>query len=218
MNIADYVILAILALSVLLGLMRGFVAEVISLACWIAAFWVAWLFGHAVADWYARWLHEEIARIVAGYMTCFLGVLMLGAIVGWIMRKLVQGGGLSGGDRLLGMLFGFARGALVVVVAVWMLAFTPASAEPWWRRSTLLPQFAQGAGWLSDHMPADVAQYMRNGVQVLHQGAQALPKLPDVPTSVPRIGLPALPASSSSTARAPDPARGRGHASGNVGQ
>jgi membrane protein required for colicin V production len=210
---ADIVILAVLAFSVLFGLIRGFVAEVLSLVCWIAAFWIAWLFGDAVAEWYGQWLHEPAARIVAGYLTCFLGVVALGALVGWLIRKLISVSGLSGGDRLLGMLFGFARGVLLVLIAVWALAFTSAPHEPWWRGSQLLPLFAQGTGWVSQHLPPDVAQYVQSG-------ARTLPELPRVPISVPRLDLPAgvLPAASSTARAATEARRDRHHGNGGVGQ
>ena len=213
MNTADVVILAVLALSVLFGMMRGFVAGVISLVCWIAAFWVAWMFGDAVAAWYGQWLHEPAARIVAGYLTCFLAVVAAGSLVGWAMRKLMQGGGLSGGDRFLGMAFGFARGVLLVLVGVWALAFTAAPREPWWRGSQLLPLFAQGTGWVSQHLPPDVAQYVQTG-------ARALPDLPRVPISVPRLDLPpgVLPSASSAAPRATEARPDRHHGDGGVGQ
>ena len=218
MNTADLIVLAVLALSVLFGLVRGFVAEVISLVCWVAAFWVAWLFGHDMARWYGQWLHDPMVQIVAGYMTCFLAVLMVGSLLGWGLRKLIRNGGLSGGDRFLGMLFGFARGVLLVVVVVWMLAFTPASAEPWWRQSSLLPEFAHGAGWLSDHLPPDVAQYMRSGQQMLHEGTQALPGIPGAPISISDVHLPKFPAAGSTAAPVPVADRKHGHAREGVGQ
>lgn len=213
MNTADIIILAVLALSVLFGMMRGFVAGVISLVCWIAAFWFAWMFGDTLAAWYGQWLHEPAARIIAGYLTCFLAVVVAGSLVGWLMRKLMQGGGLSGGDRFLGMLFGFARGVLLVLVGVWALALTAAPRESWWRGSQLLPMFAQGTGWISQHLPQDVAQYVQTG-------ARALPELPRVPISVPRLDLPAgvLPSASSTAPRATEARPDRHHGDGGVGQ
>jgi len=101
MNSADIAILAVLALSTLFGLMRGFVREVLSLVCWLAAFWVAWAFGDRIAQLYGGWLHEPTARLLAGYATCFLGVLIVGALVGWVLRKLMDVSGLRGGDRFL---------------------------------------------------------------------------------------------------------------------
>lgn len=195
MNDADYAILAVLGLSMLFGLFRGFVGEVLSLACWIAAFWVAWAFGARVAAFYSGFLHEPVACIVAGYLTCFLGVLVAGALVGWIMRKLLRGGGLGGGDRFLGMLFGLARGLLLVTGAVLMLGFTPLPHEaPWWRHSLLLPGFEQGAGWLSRQLPPEVTKY-------LEIGGKALPMLPNVPIS----SLPGAPDPAPASSAAPRP-------------
>ena len=216
MNPADIIILAVLAISVLFGLWRGFVAEVLSLVCWIAAFWVAWMFCGTVAAWYGQWLQHPAARVIAGYLTCFLGVLIVGALLGWLLRKLIQGSGLSGMDRLLGMLFGFARGVLLVIAIVLVLDFTPLAGAAWWQHSQLLPGFSQGAGWLSAHLPAEASHYVQNGEQVLKAGQQALPKLPDVPISVPHLALPD--AGAPAHTDAPNAKRAAHRQDGDVGQ
>ena len=228
MNTADIIILAVLALSMLFGLMRGFVAEVISLICWIAAFWVAWMFGDTIAAWYGQWLHQPTARVVAGYLTCFLGVIAVGSLVGWAFAKLMRGGVLSGGDRFLGMLFGFARGVLLVLVVVWVLAFTPAPRETWWRTSQLLPLFVQGTGVISQHVPPDVTQTVETGVkrlpadvkQTVQTGERTLPELKRNPISLQRLERPGALAPGSSAAPPPQPkARSdRQHGDGGVGQ
>lgn len=217
MNNADIVILAVLVLSVLFGLWRGFVAEILALVCWIAAFWVAWMFGGAVATWYGQWLHEANARIVAGYLTCFLGVLAVGALLGWAMRKLLRGGGLSGTDRFLGMLFGFVRGVLLITVAVLVLGFTIAPREPWWRQSQLLPPFSQGAVWLSQQLSPDVAHYLEVGAK-LPQTLSTPPYAPISPAQVADPDSIAKPVSSSSAAPPPDVARDHHHPGAGVGQ
>ena len=218
MNTADIVILAVLALSTLFGLMRGFISEVLSLVCWIAAFWVAWAFGAQVAQFYGGWLADPTARVVAGYVTCFAGVLIVGGLVGWILRTLVKVSGLSGGDRVLGMLFGLARGLLLVTFAVLMLGFTTAPRDAaWWRESALLPAFSNGAGWFARRLPPEVNRYVEIG-------RQSLPALSGVPISAMQrvarqmadpavsgsVGTPASGASS----RAP----GHGRKRGDVGQ
>jgi membrane protein required for colicin V production len=218
MNTADIVILAVLVLSTLFGLMRGFISEVLSLVCWIAAFWVAWAFGAGIAQLYGGWLADPTARIVAGYVTCFAGVLIVGALVGWMLRMLVKVSGLSGGDRVLGMLFGLARGLLLVTFAVLMLGFTTAPRDAaWWRESALLPAFSNGAGWFAQQLPPEVNRYVEIG-------RQSLPALSDVPISAmqrvarqvadPAVaGSAATPASGASS-RAP----GHGRKRGDVGQ
>jgi membrane protein required for colicin V production len=210
MNYADYAILAVLGLSVLSGLFRGFVGEMLSLICWIAAFWVAWAFGAQAAAFYAGFIHEPTVAIIAGYVSCFLGVLVVGALVGTAIRKLVRGGVLDGGDRLLGMLFGLARGLLLVTGAVLMLGFTPVPGEAsWWRHSELLPGFERGAIWLGGQLPPDVTKY-------LEMGGKALPALPAGPISTMRGAPDPAPASSALRTRGALPAHHAG--AGDMGQ
>ncbi|MBO9662348.1 CvpA family protein [Dokdonella sp.] len=160
MNWADYAILAILGLSVLMGLWRGFIGEVLALAVWVCAFWVAWMLGPALAEQFSGSISTPSVRILIGYALCFIAVLIAGAIVTFLMRKLVEGSGLSGSDRLLGMVFGLVRGLALVVLIVLLLGFTPFAHDPWWRESRLLPSFEQGAHWVRERLPAEVARYL----------------------------------------------------------
>jgi membrane protein required for colicin V production len=88
------------------------------------------------------------------------------------MRKLVEGSGLSGSDRLLGMVFGLARGFALVTLVVLLLGFTPFRRDPWWHESRLMPNFEAGAHWLGDRLPGEVAKYLEPA------GALARPVLP----------------------------------------
>src|SRR5690606_38819869 len=106
MNWIDYAIIGVLGLSVLIGLWRGLVAEVLALVVWAAAFWVAWVFGPAVASHFGTIITLPSARIIAGYGLCFVAVLVLGALLRFVVARLVASTGLSGTDRLLGMIFG----------------------------------------------------------------------------------------------------------------
>ncbi|MCU7375984.1 CvpA family protein [Paucibacter sp. O1-1] len=108
MNWADYTIPGVLGLSVVVGLWRGLVSEVMALVCWAASFWVAWMFGEPLSRQFTA-IDVPSARLLLAYGLCFFGVLVVGAIPSFIVRKLVSGSGLSGTDRLLGMMFGLAR-------------------------------------------------------------------------------------------------------------
>ncbi|HSX60973.1 MAG TPA: CvpA family protein [Tahibacter sp.] len=181
MNWADYCILGVLALSVLIGLWRGLVAEVMALACWAAAFWVAWMFGEKLAAQFTS-VDVPSVRLLLGYGLCFIGVLVAGALVAFIVRKLVAGSGLSGTDRLLGMFFGLARGLALVMIAVLLLGFTPFPRDPWWQESRLMPGFQNGAEWLSARLPESVSKHLD------YRGLLPLPALqgrPAAPNSPP---------------------------------
>ena len=173
MNWADYIILAVLALSVLIGLWRGLISEVLALAIWVAAFWVAWTFGPSVAGYFEHSIQLPSARILVGYGICFLAVLIAGALLRFLVSKLIEGTGLSGTDRLLGMVFGFVRGVLLVTLAVFLLGFTAFTRDPWWNESALLPQFKGMAAWLGERVPDSVRHYLNPPALLDH-----LPALP----------------------------------------
>lgn len=160
MNWTDYFIAGVLAVSVLIGLWRGLVAEVLSLAIWIGSIWVAWAFGPSVAAYFEHSIHTPELRLVTGYGICVVAVLIVGALVNAIFRRLVTGAGLTGPDRALGMLFGFARGVLLVALMVFLLSLTPVTREPWWRQSLLLPQFQSVAIAVGQHLPASTARFL----------------------------------------------------------
>lgn len=180
MNWADYAIVAVLALSVLVGLWRGLISEVLALAIWVAAFWVAWMFGPRVSTAFEGSIDEPSIRIILGYVLCFVGVLIVGALIKFAIAKLVEGTGLSGSDRMLGMLFGLARGVLLVAVLVFLLGFTPFTRDPWWHQSRLLPTFITVADWLGQHVPENVRRY-------LHTHS---PTRPHIDASTSSAGLP----------------------------
>lgn len=176
MNWTDYFITAVLVISVLIGLWRGLVAEVLSLAIWIGSIWVAWAFGPSVAAYFDHSIRTPQLRLATGYGICVVGVLIIGALLHAIFRRLVAGAGLSGPDRGLGMLFGFARGVLLVALMVFLLGFTTVTREPWWRQSLLLPQFQSVAIEVGHHLPASTARYLHPSPEVL----DGLPKLPEM--------------------------------------
>lgn len=191
MNWTDYIIIGILAISVMIGLWRGLVSEVLALAIWIAAFWVAWAFGPLLATHLERLISLPSARIIVGYGLCFIAVLILGALLRFVISKLIESTGLSGTDRLLGMVFGFFRGVLLVTLLVFMVGFTAFTRDPWWQDSVLLPQFQRVAAWLEQRVPADVQQH-------LHPAA-ALQRLSSLPGRIPSPISGLLPATSTST-------------------
>ncbi|HET9483049.1 MAG TPA: CvpA family protein, partial [Xanthomonadales bacterium] len=164
MNTADIAIAVIVSISVVIGLVRGFVVEVMSLLVWIAAVALAIAFGPQVSEWFGGSIELPSARVALGYAIVFFSVLIAGAIVVYLLRKLVQGTGLSGTDRMFGMLFGLARGAIVVVVLVLLLGFTPLPRDPWWRESRALPVFEALARSMAQWLPDGIARYVEYGL------------------------------------------------------
>ena len=157
MNWADWIIAGILVISVLMGLWRGLVREAVSLIVWIAAIAAAIMFGAQVAAMYGEWVSLPSARIALGYATVFVLVLIVGGLIGWLISRIVQGTGLGGTDRILGIGFGLLRGGLVVAALVLVLGYTPMPRDPWWQQSQLIPRFEPAAVWLREQIPDTLA-------------------------------------------------------------
>lgn len=161
MNAVDLIIIAVLVLSVLVGLWRGLISEVLALLTWIAAFWVAWMYGPAVSTHFDRMIQTPMLRLVIGYGICFIVVLIIGALVRILLQRLVDSTGLGGTDRLLGMIFGFVRGLLLVALMVFLVGLTSFAHEPMWQQSTLLPQFKGISLWLEQQLPPNVREHLQ---------------------------------------------------------
>jgi membrane protein required for colicin V production len=147
MNWADWVIVALIAVSALLSLKRGFVKEALSLVIWVAAFIVARLFADRLSAVLASYIDTPSARVVAAFVLLFVAVLFIGALINNLIGMLIKATGLSSTDRVLGMGFGIARGCILVVVAVALLAMTQVKQDRWWAQSTLIPHFQMMESW-----------------------------------------------------------------------
>lgn len=150
MNWADWTILAIVGISGLFSIKRGFVKEALSLVTWITAFIIARLFTDALATVLANYIQTPSFRIASAFGILFIMTLIVGALVSNLVGLLVQATGLSGTDRILGMGFGLARGALLVVIIVALLGGTPAVQDAWWQGSQLIPHFVLMETWSRD--------------------------------------------------------------------
>jgi membrane protein required for colicin V production len=147
----DWVALGIIALSTLASLWRGFVREALSLVAWVAAFVIATVMSDRMAGLLGEFVGNETARYVAAWILLFIGILVLGALVNSLMAQLIRATGLSGLDRILGMVFGFARG-LVVVLALLYVAreLLPPQEQQIFQDSRLLPHLDMVATWARD--------------------------------------------------------------------
>lgn len=161
MNWADWTIIGILVLSGLISIKRGFIKEALSLVTWVAAFIVARLFTDALAVVLTDYIETPSFRIVASFAILFILTLFVGTLIGNLIGMLVHATGLSGTDRILGMGFGVARGALVIVILVALLGGTPAVQDAWWQQSQLIPHFALMENWTRD-VATEIGQIIWN--------------------------------------------------------
>ncbi len=159
LNWADYVILGIVVLSVLISLWRGLLKEVLGLAIWLAAFWVAFNFADETQGFFINSISVPSARMAVAFALLFLAALIVGGLLNFLLGKLIKTTGLSGTDRFFGMFFGLARAGVLMVALVLAAGFTPIPKDPWWQQSVLLPYFESLAGWSVQFLPESVRPY-----------------------------------------------------------
>ncbi|MNO37325.1 Colicin V production protein [compost metagenome] len=160
----DWAIIAIIAISALISLSRGFVKEALSLLTWIIAGAVAWMFGGGLSQYLESYIQTPSARVIAGCTILFVATLLVGAMINFLIGELIRVTGLSGTDRFLGMAFGAARGVLLVVVAVGLLSLGPVQQDHWWQESRLVPQFLLVADWSKNLILGMTSQWLASGI------------------------------------------------------
>ena len=159
MNWVDCAILAVIVLSAVISLFRGFMREALSLIGWIAAVWIGLTFSRFLAPSLSGLISVPSLRLAAAFMLLFVATLLFAAVVNYLVAKLVQKTGLGGSDRMLGVAFGAARGVVIVAVLVLLAELTTVPQDPWWRDSVLLKHFEVLAAGIRDVLPTDLAAY-----------------------------------------------------------
>ncbi|MDA7995137.1 MAG: CvpA family protein [Gammaproteobacteria bacterium] len=155
----DFIVIAVLLVSLLIGLFRGFVSEVLSLASWTVSLWAAYAHARGGADYFAPYIAQSSLRLVAAFIAIFLLTLIVVSFIGHVIRRFVLFGGVGGIDRTLGMLFGLTRGVVIVGLFVLVSSLMGLNAEVWWQQSHLLGYFEPAARGLVALLPPEWTAY-----------------------------------------------------------
>ncbi|KOO02079.1 CvpA family protein [Vibrio nereis] len=154
MNPLDIVILSVIGLSALISLVRGFAKEALSLVIWFGAFFVASQYYAKLAVYFTN-IEDDMFRNGAAIAALFVATLVVGAVVNYVIAQLVQKTGLSGTDRVLGIVFGGLRGVLIVSATLFFMdAFTSFPDSEWWKGSQLVPEFSRIIAPFFEHLQA----------------------------------------------------------------
>jgi membrane protein required for colicin V production len=160
MGWVDIVLLTVLALSVIFGLLRGFVFELLSLLGWVVAYFAAQWFGPELAPHLPVGSPDSAMNLGAAFALTFIATLIVWSLAASLVRMLIKATPLSVPDRVLGAGFGALRGVVLLLALASLVAMTPAVRSPAWQAS-------QGAGWLhavldelKPVLPTEVAQHL----------------------------------------------------------
>ncbi len=166
----DWVIIAIIAVSTLISLKRGFVKEALSLVSWVGAFIIARTFHPQMQSLLESTVETPMVRLVAAFAILFFGTLIVGAIINKI-GHLVRATGLTATDRVLGMGFGLLRGLVVVIVAIAFTRYTPLSEDTWWRTSIMIDRLAVVEDWSRRTLGDEFGRYLGPAAETNAPGA-----------------------------------------------
>jgi membrane protein required for colicin V production len=153
----DYVILAILVVSAAISVIRGFLREALSLLGWVFAFWLALTFADDVSGLFERYVSQPSIRHALAFFTIIVATLVITAIVMYFVRLAVDKTEITGTDRALGVVFGIARGIVIVAILVLFAGLTALPKDPWWKESLFLPHVQVLAEEIRSLLPPEVA-------------------------------------------------------------
>ncbi len=157
----DYALLAVVGISAVIGIWRGLVREVFALAAWVAAIAAAMLFAGEAARLIPASFATPVVRTAIAFGVLFVVILVAGSIVALLVTKAVRAVGLGLADRTLGGVFGFARGALILLLLALGVGLTTVSREPFWREAKLAPPLETAAIAVKPYLPAALADKVR---------------------------------------------------------
>lgn len=161
MNWLDYVILATLLLSTLVGVIRGVTREVLGLGTWVLAFIAAYFFADDLALWLQDWISDGPVRMLSAYAGVFIASLAVGAVLTALLTHWIRESRLSSADRTLGGGFGLARAVVLVGAGVLLSDLAEARDAPWWTGSSLVGHFEVVGKAIAAVLPEGWAEALR---------------------------------------------------------
>lgn len=164
MNVTDYLVIAGIVISAVVGALRGFLREAVALVTWVVALFVAWHFSDLIEPHLGGLLAGSNVRVWAARTILVVIILLLGTGIGAALSHFVRVSIFSGTDRFLGLLFGALRGLILFGVLVILGQLLRLEDERWWRQSTLIPYGESVANGLRTLV----------GEHPVHPGAQRL--------------------------------------------
>jgi membrane protein required for colicin V production len=157
----DYAVIGIMLASMALGAWRGVLGEIIAVAAWVLAFFAAMWWGEAFARALLGGIGDPLLQLVVAWVLIFVIVLLLMALARLAVQGLIRALGLSVSDRALGVLFGAARGALIVLLLVALGGMMSLSRENWWKGAYLSAPLETAVLSCKPWLPPELAKRIR---------------------------------------------------------
>jgi membrane protein required for colicin V production len=156
----DYAIIAIILISTMISLFRGFIKEIVSLVIWIVAFILAFHYSTGLSEQFRTHIASDSLRLTISFVLILIGTLLIGAVVKFIMNRIKSNSEVGMTDRILGTVLGLLRGIFLVVMLILLGQLTTFNQSPAWQNSVLIPHFEFLVDWSKHLIPNDFEQYI----------------------------------------------------------
>lgn len=161
MAVLDWIFLAVLLASMLIGAWRGLVFEVLSALGWLVAFMAAQWWAEDVSAWLPLGGIEQAAvRYAAGFVAVFVVVVFAWGLLAWLAKRLIEATGLRPADRTLGALFGVVRAGVLWLVLAVVVQSTHLRDAVWWQSSSIAPWLLVALQEIKPSLPQGLEKYL----------------------------------------------------------
>ena len=160
MTTVDWIFLAVLIFSMLLGAWRGLVYEVLSVLGWAASFYAAQYFAPVIAGWLPLQSSSETVRYAAAFVLVFVAAVFIAGLLAFLLKKLIESIGLRPVDRTMGAAFGLVRGVILLLAAAVVIDMTALEKSVWWQESKGAPVLNATLKGLKPMLPEQFAKYL----------------------------------------------------------
>src|SRR5262249_18483155 len=155
-----YAVIGIIAISVLLSIIHGFVRELLALASWVVAFLVAQTYASDITVYMPAALPTPAARLLAAFLLIFIATLLVMTLLAVLLSTLLRKAGLGFADRAMGAVFGLVRGVAIVMIVVLLAGLTSLPKQPVWRNAALSAPLVVAAKIVKQWLPNDLARHI----------------------------------------------------------
>jgi membrane protein required for colicin V production len=159
-NWFDYGIIGLISISVLMGIIRGFIREALSLVTWLVAIFLGVMYCQNLGDHFTS-ISIVGVRLIIAFIIILLTTLIVGGITAQLVSKAISLTGFGVTDRIVGTFFGFARGAAVVAFGILFIQSSPIIKLPMYQSSEMVPKFQPISHWMQEKIPEDFLQKMK---------------------------------------------------------
>ncbi|MDH3281024.1 MAG: CvpA family protein [Gammaproteobacteria bacterium] len=161
MNLLDVAIVAVVLVSTLIGVYRGFIRETLSLIAWILAFWVAFTYAETFSSMLSSYVSSSTLRVAASFLVLFVVTVIVFSLIAFLLGRLFGGSAIRGTDRVLGGFFGVLRAVVIVGAFILAAGLTSLPDAPWWRESVLARHMKPVVVLIQELLPNDVARQLQ---------------------------------------------------------